>query len=479
MSSVPTFIRFEQDARAAIEKTGLNWTAVEDIFLCLRFGEPQASLLDGCPSASRIYQTRELQALHRSLFALKERSYRLPCPWTGQLLSSNVSFTCDAIEDRLLFLPLIYRFEAEGRSFWVVSCDLTGRIVHLFIPSLKLVVYELSLDRAKAVNESIEKHLARLEQRALEAAPTRPKVVAVIDMVTNYGHQMINHLSGVDLLDKAGMLGAVDEFWVCGTNFFGPFDEIFPELGGKTLLFATKAELLEHMLAEKVLAVRVGANRFYEKTRARILRYALSRYAYPRISDRFPIIAVTVRTGGRVCTNLDELIAATYAKLHQRFPSVGFIIDGWVFPETQMISQSNVATSLDQRFSARIREELAAAEHSFRRIPKTAIVRNLIGTSILDSIVGLLDADAYIAHVGTLQHKLAFFSPIKGIVHGPTAQLAHIDSGAFQAELGFGPIFPPASAVEDIPGPTSRGPSFFDYRIKNVETLVSELLPLI
>ena len=127
----------------------------------------------------------------------------------------------------------------------------------------------------------------------------------------------------------------------------------------------------------------------------------------------------------------------------------------------------------------KIREELAAAEHSFRLVPRTAIVRNLIGTSILDSIVGLLDADAYIAHVGTLQHKLAFFSAIKGIVHGPTAQLAHIDSGAFQAELGFGPTYPPSSAVEDIPGPTHRGPFFFDYRIKDVQAFVSELLPLI
>jgi hypothetical protein len=233
------------------------------------------------------------------------------------------------------------------------------------------------------------------------------------------------------------------------------------------------------MQTEQVLAVRLGSNCFYEDTRARILRYALSRYAFPKIVDRFPIIAVTVRTGGRVCTNLDELVTATYAALHQRFPSVGFIIDGWVFPETQLVSQSNVATSLDPRFSAKIREELAAAEHSFRLIPRTAVVRNLIGRSILDSIAGLLDAHAYIAHVGTLQHKLAFFSPIKGVVHGPAAQLAHVDSGAFQAELGFGPTYPPSSAVEDIPGPTSRGPFFFDYRIKDVHSVVSELLPLI
>jgi hypothetical protein len=405
MSSAPTFIRFEQNARAAIENAGLNWTAVEDIFLCLRGGEPPTVLLGGCPSASRIYQTREFRSLHHSLFAIKQRSYRLPCPWTGQLLSSNLSFTFDAIDDRLLFLPLIYRFESEGRSFWAVSCDLTGRLVHLFVPSLNLVIYELNPDRAKAIHVNIEKHLAKFDQRARDAAPSRPKIVAVIDMVTNYGHQMINHLSGIDLLDKAGMLGAVDEFWVCGTNFFGSFDAIFPELRGKLLVFSTRAELLERMLTENVLAVRVGANCFYEKTRARILRYALSRYAFPKIVDRFPIIAVTVRTGGRVCTNLDELIAATYAKLHPRFPSVGFIIDGWVFPETQLISQSSVATSLDRRFSARIREELAAAEHSFRLIPRTAIVRNLIGTSILDSIVSTpMHTSPMSAHFSTSWH---------------------------------------------------------------------------
>jgi hypothetical protein len=393
--------------------------------------------------------------------------------------SSNVSSTFDSIDEKLLFLPLIYGFEVADRSFWVVSCDLTGRLVHLFIPSLNLVIYELSLDRAKRINEGIQKNLARLEQQLHQDSPVGQKIVALIDMVTNYGHQMINHLSGIDLLKQYGMLEAVDEYWFCGTHFFGPIDELFPELRGKTLSFRTRVELLEHMQGEQVFAIRVGANCFYEHTRARILRYALSKYAFPRIVDRFPIIAVSIRTGGRVCANLDELIGATYAALRPRFPSVGFIIDGWVFAETQLISQSNVATSLDQRFTAKIRDELAAAEHYFRLIPRTAIVRNLIGKSILESIVGILDADAYIAHVGTLQHKLAFFSAIKGLVHGPTAQLTHIDSGAFQAELGFGPTYPPPSTVEDIPSATNRGPFFYDYRIKDMQTFVSGLSPLI
>jgi hypothetical protein len=165
--------------------------------------------------------------------------------------------------------------------------------------------------------------------------------------------------------------------------------------------------------------------------------------------------------------------------LRQQFPTVGFIIDGWVFAETELIAQSNVATSLDRRFTTKIREELAVAEHCFRLIPRTAVVRNLIGTSILESIVGLLDADVYIAHVGTLQHKMAFFSAIKGLVHGPAAQLTHIDSGAFQAELGFSPTYPPTSTVEDIPTATSRGPFFYDYRVKDMQTFVSGLLPLI
>jgi len=53
------------------------------------------------------------------------------------------------------------------------------------------------------------------------------------------------------------------------------------------------------------------------------------------------------------------------------------------------------------------------------------------------------------------------------------------DSGAFQAELGFGPTYPPPSTVEDIPSATNRGPFFYDYRIKDMQTFVSGLLPLI
>ena len=479
MLSAPSFIRFEPNARASIEEHGLNWAAIQDIFLCLRWSEPQHLLLDGCPSASRIYQAREHRALHQSILAIKARSFDLPCPWTGQTRSSNVSSAFESIDENLLFLPLIYGFEAGNRSFWVASCDLTGRPVHLFIPSLNLVIYELSLDRAKRINNGIEKNLAILERRRREGALVTPKVVAVIDMVTNYGHQMINHLSGIDLLKKHGILGSVDEYWMCGTTFFGPTDDLFPELRGKIRSFRNRVELLEHMRGDQVLAVRVGSNCFYEQTRARILRYAHSKYAFPAIADRFPIVAVSMRTGGRTCANLDELVAATYAALRQRFPSVGFMIDGWVFAETQLISHSNVATSLDQRYSTRIREELAAAEYSLRLVPRTAVVRNLIGRSILESIVGLLDAHAYIAHVGTLQHKLAFFSAIKGLAHGPTAQLSQIDSGAFQAEVGFGPTYAPSASVEDIPSATNRGPFFYDYRIKNVQAFASELLPLI
>ncbi|HET9131328.1 MAG TPA: hypothetical protein VFO86_10290, partial [Terriglobia bacterium] len=138
-----------------------------------------------------------------------------------------------------------------------------------------------------------------------------------------------------------------------------------------------------------------------------------------------------------------------------------------------------VATSLDKKYSTRISDELAAARSAFQFIPGTAVVRNLIGTSILQSIAGLQDIDAYIAHVGTLQHKIAFFSLKRGLVHGPTVQLTSLDSGAFQAELGHGPLYPDPSMVTDAGSEEGRGPSFSNYEISDVKGLVRSLLPLI
>ena len=47
---------------------------------------------------------------------------------------------------------------------------------------------------------------------------------------------------------------------------------------------------------------------------------------------------------------------------------------------------------------------------------------NLNGFSMYESIVYARDMDLYISHVGTLQHKVAWFSFAEGIVHMPPSR---------------------------------------------------------
>ena len=436
--------------------------------------------LPGCPQVSVAYQTREAQALGQSFAAIEAGRVDLPDPWTGEMRSTGrTSGLLDPeILGGLYFAPLVYRLGAGEREFWAVSCDLTGRIVHLYLPALDLVVYEVDEARSVTLDRGLRGAVDDLRRRPAE--PSEPgKIVAVIDMVRNYGHQMLHHLSGLDLLIDYGLHAKVDEIWLAGTSFFGPVETLYPEVAGKIRRFTSRVALGEALLAEPVVAVRIGANCFFEATRRRILARAASKRAFLPKGDRRPLIAVTVRSINRRCLNLDEVVRGVWEGLRPDYPDLAFVVDGWVFAEGDIVGASNAATCLDPPNAGRMQTEFMAARAAFRLIPPEAVVRNVIGTSILESIAGLADVDAYLAHVGTLQHKIAFPWQTGGVVHGPTSQIRHIDSGSFQAEGGKPPLYCEPGMIEDAPGTATRGAANSDYRIIDIGGVVAKLRSVI
>lgn len=94
---------------------------------------------------------------------------------------------------------------------------------------------------------------------------------------------------------------------------------------------------------------------------------------------------------------------------------------------------------------------------------------------MLELINGLLDINAYFSHVGTLQHKLAFFSLAGGVAHGPKAQMTMIEAGAYQAERGRGPLYLDQSMVVDTLDSLERGSKFNDYKIIDIKGAISRL----
>ncbi|WP_158814060.1 hypothetical protein [Methylocapsa sp. S129] len=467
MSEDFTYLRFDAASRKALELQGLSWTAIESIFLCPTPVVEPPRFLPGCPKMGSWYQTREYLASQHTILSIHNRVFALRDPWTNANVEASSASALEPQEGRAYgFIPLVYAFGQDERSFWAASCDLTGRIVYLFVPALRLVIYEMSLKRAQLIHSGLCEALARLDREREEGAREKSRrVIGLLDMVTNFGHHMINHLAGLDLLIDHGLAGRLDEVWIVGSEFFGNVEELYPEIGDRVRRFSSRRELSAAVRETNDLVVRIGANFFFETTRQRILKAANGRYASNPSAGRRPLIAVTIRGAGRRCENLAEVITHIYENLRADFPQIGFVIDGWVFREQEIVSASSAATCLDARYASGIKAEFAAAREAFKNVPAAAIARNLLGASILSSIVGLSDIDAYLAHVGTLQHKIAFFSLARGVVHGPVSQMTDIEAGPFQAALGVGPLYVEPSMIEDIPTGSDRGPAFNNYRI--------------
>jgi hypothetical protein len=337
----------------------------------------------------------------------------------------------------------------------------------VFFPSRQLVVFDIFRDAAEAVIGSLQSWLSRYRFKgaaplaAREAPPVR--CIGLLDMVTNFGHQAINHLSGVQRVLDFDLLKKVDEFWVCGVLFFGPVESLFPELKDRVRYFSRRWEVANELVHEPCQVIRIGSTYLPSKLRRRIMRKVPPVEAGPRPT----LLVVTVRTGGRVCLNLPDVVAELYEALRKSF-NFTIALDGWVIPQSAPAAMS----------SAAIRDEMHLAGEIERRLPRGAVSVKTIGRSMLESLNDLYAATCYLAHVGTLQHKLGLLLRLPGVVHGPRPQVSSPEGGPYLSEDGVPPVFVPESAIEDFPTTSIRGQSYADYRIVDLAFITDSLARL-
>jgi hypothetical protein len=289
-------------------------------------------------------------------------------------------------------------------------------------------------------------------------------------MVTNFGHQAINHLSGVQRVVDLSLVSNIDEVWACGTLFFGRVESLFPELNGRVRYFPNRWAISGQLLREPCQIIRIGSTYLSSNLRHRIVQKV-------RVVEgpiRSNLLVVTVRAAGRSCVNLPDVIAELYERLRKNY-DFKIALDGWVLPESSIVAASSVEAVDSSQYVGAIGNELALASEIERKLPPGVVTTNTIGRSMLESLNDLAAATCYFAHVGTLQHKLGLLLRLPGVVHGPRVQLAAPEGGPYLSEDGIPPMFVPESAVEDVPSESSRGDSFADYRIVDL-TFITESL---
>jgi hypothetical protein len=456
-------IQFDSSNMERLERLGFSLRAISLILLgpSRVQGPPVAA---GSPGWARSYIAREFNACENTF-----NSARLP--WADSMHPCSgipTLLTKTFIPNKFpsMVLPVFRMYGEDEDRFCLAFCDLTSRVTHIIVPKLGCVVFDLDQSRSIAAWEAYEANKEiKLGQSNFEAS------IAVIDMVTSYAHQAMNFLSGVQRIFDNGLCGFFDEIWINGVEFFGRTENIFPELCDKFRHLSSN-QMIANASERSLNLFKVGSNFMTDSLLERLSNLRISKnYKIQEPPRRWPLLAITVRTLDRRCINLPEVVAELVSKLSFEFPDIGVVFDGWVRPEASYSTPGMAALPSDLEIK-RIREEADLCERITELLSPNTVVANVVGLSLFESIEYIRNVDIYFSHVGTLQHKISWFSNARGVVHGPKAELSRMESSYYACSNCDIPLFVNENDVLDADSEHSRGPRYADYRIINTAKLI-------
>jgi hypothetical protein len=212
---------------------------------------------------------------------------------------------------------------------------------------------------------------------------------------------------------------------------FGPIERLVPELrGAVTRISAPRsAEQNSHYRVN----CGVGGWSVTREAQSRIIRVAkeLSEPATHQASAVFasrfaPVIWVTAKPGDRTFTNEAVVLADLVIRLSRLLPKAGFILDGSSYPwdfhrnvNYDGFFRSHIA-GLTARSGTHIDEIVKGLPPQVRE--RTMVLN---GIDVQDEVVWGCIADFYIAHGGSMQHKIGWIHDVPGYVHSNQPFLHH------------------------------------------------------
>lgn len=390
--------------------------------------------------------------------ALHSGSWACVCPFSGEVIRSRSSLLAQTGQ------PIFYVFgEGERLFLLAVGRDTTGfSPLYMYFPACNQVMLLGSSAWAWLGRNELDQFLAFVIARpsAVRAyLEDSARTVATLIDHTHFAHQIWNVLPGVQALLDCGLnAGALS--WRVAHEPVAPIDVIFPELQGASVRRATESEVPASVLSERLFVVRPGSRRLTPQSLERV-RHAVATYAPPALNQRmeeirrthWPVLWLTVRADTRTWQGFATGMADILNQLQVHYPDLAVILDGYALPRSQSTPSA--------RQSAAIAAEKEIIEALKAGCDRSCVVLELIGDPLPVSIHAASIADCYLAHHGTLQHKVAWFANVPGIVHSNRGMLSGIDGSlahypAFAASPSTRtPRYLPPDAVTDLPGDPS------------------------
>ncbi|MGQ9685984.1 MAG: hypothetical protein ACUVT2_06720 [Thiobacillaceae bacterium] len=387
------------------------------------------------------------------LRAVREGSLAARCPHTGRTIYSCHAFLAAA------GAPIFYRYEHQGVPFFL-AVGIPGigyQKLYFYFPRLQTVV--LIRSRAfwhgRANIDALRAWLICHWQAALAyvTAP-QPPVVAVLVDEPHFAHHLWNALTGIDRLIGALPQNAIPPIVVCHEPF-APLETIFPLLDPTSVIRVRPEALPGDILRQHRFPLRVGDNRIRPHLVDHLCR-AAERLCNPEVllaarqmrQRHWPILWVTIRMGNRTWVSQCAGIANLVNDLLGDYPQLALVIDGFCLPQDQ--------PSVDAQAQVRIVEEMRCVQAIRARLPAALPVRCNVGRTFAESVLFARVADCYLAHSGSLQHKIGWIANCPGVVHSNRADLKELKGSRHRALSARPdavlPVLLDATRVHDVGG---------------------------
>ncbi|MEM5518904.1 hypothetical protein WNY37_18235 [Henriciella sp. AS95] len=375
----------------------------------------------------------------------------------------------------------------DGKEVWL----LTG-LVHEGFPIVAAVVIE-------APESSSFDYVALKKSPAIKSGPPTEKLVRFRDLRqtisidwsrsvepelaighTNFAHFCWNELPALaNILEDSGNPSPACHKVRVEHSTLAPMPEIFPELNSQQFFFVGESA---NFGRDDSLIFRAGSSVLDKRAKRRIQRVVRSADLAPEVKelgqrierDALTTVWITLRFKNRTSTNQFEFIVHLVKALLNGFDDLLIVLNGFSIPEGALQPPSEATAEHPQVLNCR-----AFYSDLMERIPDNAKHRvvDLSGVSVKDAIYLAGFSSFYIAHPGTIQHKVGWFWEKSGVLVEP-------QRGERIANWY-------AKNVEDSIKPYCVDPKFFDvhpsgddldrnafYEIIDVDGLVQQILSL-
>lgn len=396
----------------------------------------------GRRNLERIYKAIEFQT---SL--LIESSIKAVCPVSGETVFSNRSFVDS-------FNNVFYRFIGR-KVFYLITGDFWYEKLALYLPLqdilIKFTPYKTKKNEKKYLDHFKSNLIAKWHENSVYISSQKPVKKAFITNNNHFAHHLWNELSSLHRLLELNYLEEVDVF-LFASQPLGSINTIFPEISQDKIKTVEKNELHKEILNNNYFVLSFGNAFIRENLAKRVNNISLQKCS-PELKlqideaakKHFPLLWISIRLGSRTWILQERDIVKVINNLAKSFPDLGVVIDGFSLPEN--LSNSNF------NCEAIVQREKEIVSKICAKVSDRVGVYDTVGCYLYESITWANAVDLYLAHQGSIQHKIAWTANKPGMVHTNSEYYkipVSCRPGSWERENATIPIYVSVEHIKDV-----------------------------